>query len=219
MGLNVQYLIWVIPFAILCRQRWFLATFTAAAGTFMIFFFRMPIVNAHNFENLATFGMLKPFGAWTPPVASPSTQPAIVMLGNYGIPLLSLMLIVSLLIRVVRRGPVREETAGPTLPLIVPAALLVTALIIATAATWLMPDISAKQFEHRMKTELTSRYDVVEMEGKGVHQIRQSVWIPRAHIEQTANPTLNLSNLLLAWTFGSAILAAAWRPAPESNAA
>lgn len=209
-GLSAQYLIWVVPLALLCDQTRFLALYTLAAGVFLVFFYQMPMVNMLNTENLGTFAMLRPFGAWAPPLPSAAVRPYILFLGNFAAPLLCLGLVL-LRIAMARKPRSIEETVPPARRVLVPALVLVLAIVAATIVAAALPPLEPASYVVTVERKIGA-YDVVRYLGPTMMRPGSKIWVARSLFEDgVANPVLNISNVLLAWTAAAALITGLWR--------
>lgn len=210
-GLSIQYLIWVVPFALLCDRTRFLALYTVAAGVFVVFFYQFPRVNILNTENLGTFAMLEPFGAFAPPLPSAALRPSVLFLGNYVVPLLCLGVVVHG-IWAAARGGRTEAGLRPTPGRVVGPFVVFLALIgVATIVAALMPPLDPARYIVRVEEKIGA-YDVLRYLGPTMMRAGSKIWVARSLFEEgVANPILNISNVLLAWTAAAAALTALWR--------
>lgn len=209
-GLSIQYLTWVVPFAILCDRTRFLAFYTLAAGVFVVFFYQSPVLNLLNTENLGAFALLKPFGAWAPPLPHPAMRPYLLFIGNVAVPLLCLGFVVMRIAALLRPQPIEEFTPRPR-PILAPALVLLLAIGAATIAAVLLPPLDPAAFVGRIERKIGA-YDVVRYFGPTMMDPGSKIWIARSIAEPgVANPILNISNLLLTWTVAAALVAGFWR--------
>ena len=209
-GLSIQYLIWVVPFAVLCGRTRFLALYTLAAGVFLIYFYQSPMLNLLNTENLGTLALWKPFGAWAPPLPDPALRPYLLFLGNFAVPLLCLGFVVIRIAALLRPKPIEEFAPRPR-PILTPALVLLLAVAAATIAAVLLPPLEPAAFVAEVERKIGA-YDVVRYFGPTSMQPGSKIWIARSLAEEgVANPILNISNVLLAWTIVAALITAFWR--------
>jgi len=209
-GLSIQYLVWVVPFALLCGRTRFLAIYTLAAGIFTVYFYQSPMLNLLNTENLGTFALLKPFGAFGPSLPSPALRPYLLLLGNYAVPLICLGFFVIRIAALLRPKPIEEAVPAPR-PLLVPGLALVAAMGIGTLIAVLSPPLEPRSFVATVEQKIGG-YDVVRYYGPTMMRAGSKIWIARSLAEQGAgNPLFNIGNVLLAWTVAAAILTGLWR--------
>ena len=212
-GLSLQYLMWVIPFALLCGQTRFLAVYSLAAGLFVVFYYQMPVVNLPNTENLGALALLKPFGSWSPSVPSAAWRPFVLFLGNIVVPLSCLILLAVFVARaLLRRRDIQTQTAPCTTRIVAPAVIFLAVVAIATVWTALQPRIAPSSFLTRTD-EKVAAYDVVRYHGT-VTTMRPGsrIWIARSmDTPGTGNPILNVSNLAVLWVVGASLATALWR--------
>lgn len=211
-GLSVQYLAWIIPFAVLCGRWRFVALYTIAAGVFTFFYYLVPEINLLHIEDLGALAVLKPLAAFGP-VSPPMWMQLVLQLaGNVVIPLLLLGLAAFDITRLLSRTkPVDTEPAAALKPLLMPAAitLLLFALAVAWAAAQKKPDPYAwiARIEQRI-----DEYDVTRYRGAGIRE-GTKVWLATSLIDPFAMPggvnrILNVTNLGVAWIAVAALIAA-----------
>jgi hypothetical protein len=213
-GLTANYLCWVVPFALLCRRNNFLAIYTAAAGVFLVIYYRSPVLNLTNIDNLGAYGMLRPLGGWTPTLAGERWQDAIRLLGNLVVPLLFLGYAAYIVVRAILRKERVDEPVSPpgTLRYALPAACF--AIFIAALLVWaaMKPPLRSAPFIVTIERKIAA-YDVVRYRGPGLLNRGQKTWIGRTFLDPRAsNPILNLSNVGLAWVLAASAATALWRP-------
>lgn len=208
-GLSVQYLAWIIPFAVLCGRWRFVALYTVAAGLFTLFYYLLPEINLPHIEDLGGLAVLKPLAAFGP-VSPPIWMREVMQLdGNVVIPLLLLGLAAFEITRLLSRTKPAAtiEPIGDVKPLLIPAAavLLCCALAVAWAAAQPKPDpyVWIARIEQRI-----DEYDVSRYRGPGIRE-GTKVWLARSLIVPGGvNRILNVTNLGVAWIAVAALIAA-----------
>lgn len=209
-GLSIQYLMWIVPFAILCDRTRFLAFYTLAAGVFVVFFYQSPMLNLLNTENLGAFALLKPFGAWANPLPHAAMRPYLLFIGNIAVPLLCLGFVVLRIAALLRPKPIEEFAPRPR-PILTPALVLLLAVGAGTVIAVLLPPLDPAAFVGQVERKIGA-YDVVRYFGPTMMAPGSKIWIARSIAEPgVANPVLNISNLLLTWTVAAALLTGFWR--------
>ena len=210
-GMSPQYLCWVVPFAILRNRTRFLAAYTLVAGLFLILYYQSPVVSLFNIENLGAYGLLKPFGSWSPPLPDSNWTAVVRVIGNWAIPLLSLGYLVYAIVRAVRKRESGDEPPTPPLPrALVPVLGLV--VLIAAAAAWAAarPPIRDVAYIQRIEQKIAAQYDVIRYRGPAPPD-RGKMWIARSFLDPRAgNRVLNMSNVAVLWVLLSTA-AALWR--------
>lgn len=212
-GLTANYFCWIVPFLLLCRRYWFLAIYTLVAGVFLVIYYRAPYLNLSNIDNLGAYGMLKPFGGWTPTAAGETWQLVLRILGNVAVPLLSLGYAAWRVARALLRNERVAENESPAklTPYLVPAAVFAAFIGVWILWAWTQPKIEAEPYILRVEQKI-AEYDVVRYRGPGLLNRGQKTWIGRSFLEpQAANPVANLSNLGLLWVALAAAGTAVWR--------
>lgn len=201
-----QYLCWLVPFALLSGRLRFGALYTLIAGSFLVFFYRTIAVNKTTAIFAGAYALLTPAAALTPPPASAFVSRALVLTGNYVLPLFCLGYAVAVLARArtpLRPGPTTHS--GPRIA--VPGALLL--MFVGGAAIWAAaaPRITPAAFVDRILHKVDA-YDVVRFHGK--EEEDHLTWIPRRMARPSlAQPVMNLSTMLLALVAMSSVLT--WR--------
>jgi hypothetical protein len=200
-GLCPQYLMWIVPFALLCGRDRFFALYTLAAGTFLVFFYQCPVVNLPNGENLGAFALLRPLGAFSPPLPSPAVLPFVRFLGNLAVPLLCLGLVAFEIWRVFSRPTHDQPEAPPGLRTLAVPPLL-AALVFGGAVVWatLQPPLRVEPFILRIQQKIEA-YDVVRWRGPTMMERGSKIWVARSLVDpNAAHPFANIATLFLAWT-------------------
>lgn len=205
-GLSVQYLAWIVPFAVLCRRWRFLALYTIAAGLFLLFYYLLPVINLPHIDDLGGFALLHPLGAFGPPPPAEWVHPLMQLNGNVVIPLLLLGFAAFELVRLLAKPRPAEEHAIETRALIpAAAALLVFGIVMVWAAA--MPDIDAPTWIARVEQRI-GEYDAVRYRGPGV-RAGMKVWLARTLLEpRAANRIVNVTTIGIAWITIAALVAA-----------
>jgi hypothetical protein len=220
-GLSIQYLIWVIPFALLCERTKFLAVYTLTAGIFTVFYYQFPVVNLLNAENLGTFAMLKPFGAFAPPLPDGRLRPWVLFLGNIATPMVCLALVLFriALVLVKRERATELRPSFESKRYLAPAAVLLGALGLATIWAVMQPPIDPARYVPRIEEKIGD-YDVVRYFGPTMMVAGSKIWVARSLLQRgVGNPVFNIGNVLLLWVVCAAVLTAVWRvPRPEVTA-
>lgn len=213
-GLSIQYLVWVVPFALLCDRTRFLALYTIAAGVFVVFFYQFPKVNMLNTENLGTLAMLEPFGAFAPPLPSAGLRPYVLFLGNWAVPLLCLGLVVVGVVQAFRL-PLGGRPEAHTTPrrVVAPFVVFLAVIGMLTVIAALLPPLDPARYIVRIEEKIGA-YDVLRYLGPTMMRAGSKIWVARSLFEDgVANPIFNISNVLLAWTAAAAAVTGLWRSA------
>ena len=208
-GLSIQYLLWVVPLALFCGYRRFYAFYTLAAGLFVVFYYQLPLVNLLNAENLGAFALLEPLGSWSPPPITPAIRPAMLMIGNFIVPLSCLALVAYRVATAVLKPAVSEVESPPRVRAYVTPAVCML-LLVAIVAAWaaLLPPLSVDRFVARVN-EKVEAYDVVRYTGPTSMRKGSRIWIARSFAEPgVGNRVLNLRTLFVAWVISASIAAA-----------
>ena len=197
-GLCVQYLCWLVPLAILCGRIRFLAVYGLVAGVFVIYFYRVPIANLANVDNLATFALLRSLGEFSPPLPAPWAGHLVRLLGNWVLPLLLLSVATYWIAAALRR----ERVQSPVITVIPSLTIAATAFVLLACValwTWTRPPIQPEAFVARVEQKVGA-YDVVRYRGPLVVTPGAKVWIAGSAADSLrARSLLNLGNLMLAW--------------------
>lgn len=215
-GMSPQYLLWLVPFAILCGRTRFLAAYTLLAGLFLVGYYQTPFVNRFNIDNLGAYGLLRPLGSWSPPLGDPRLSAVTRFLGNWAIPLLCLGYLVFRLVQALRsREDVLEETSTVPVsrylaPVLALAGVLAGSMLWATAR----PPIPDVAYIQRIEQKIGA-YDVVRYRGP-MPPAHGKIWIARSFADPAAgNRLLNMSTVAAAWVLIWSTVAALRRAKPS----
>jgi hypothetical protein len=218
-GLCPQYLMWILPFALLTRRDRFFAAYSLVASVFVVFFYQCPIVNLPNGENLGAFAMLRPLGAFSPPLPSVAVLPFVRFLGNLAIPLLALGLVAYELARAVTRSDARARPPVDTRALLAPPLLALAVLGAAVAWAAVQPPLRVEPFIARVQEKIGA-YDVVRWNGPTMMAPGSKIWVARTFVdERGAHAIANLATLLLGWSVIVAIASLNKNPLPRPEEA
>jgi hypothetical protein len=204
-----QYLCWLAPFALLSGRLRFGSLYTLIAGTFLVLFYRTITVNTTTIIFAGAYGLLTPFAALTPPPASELVARALVITGNYVLPLFCLGYAIAVLVRSRKEAvPAPFARLGPGVAM--PAAILLVLVVVTVSWAAAAPEIAPAAFVDRILHKVEA-YDVIRYETR---QNEDLTWVPRRMAKPSlANPVLNLSSILLVLVAVSAVMT--WRGADE----
>jgi hypothetical protein len=218
-GLAPQYLCWLMPFMLLVGRTRFAAVYSLVTGLFLLLFYQLPRVNEFSVQNMGAWAFLKPFGGVSPPLPDPRWQSVARAAGNYAIPLLCLVYVVTVIARAVLRdrvSPALEPLARPRM-MAWPLAALVA--IVAAFAIWAAtkPPIHDLEFIYRTDRKILAQYDVLRYRGPAPPN-RNKMWVPRSYVEPVSNRVLNVNVLGIGWIVtwslaaaGTGIIRRRWR--------
>lgn len=104
-GLAPQYLLWIVPFLIICGYFRFGALYNLIVTLFLIFYYMNPWVSPENWENMGTFAMLKCLKALMPSkmFIDEGLTEVVMTLGNHVIPYTCLTIALYVLVYAVYR--------------------------------------------------------------------------------------------------------------------
>lgn len=203
-GLSVQYLGWILPFAVLCRRYSFVALYSLVAGLFVLLYYHVPQINLFHIEDLGALAMLKPL-AWLGPLPVEAGGLA-RMLGNVVVPLVLLGFAVFEVVKMLmRRLPLAPYVSARGAE----RAGLVLAVLFAIAVAWaaMQPRIDAMQYVTHVERRI-GEYDVVRYRGPHV-RAGMKVWIARSLVEEgVANRIVNATTIGVLWILLAAGFAA-----------
>ncbi|HEX8169929.1 MAG TPA: hypothetical protein VF824_05245 [Thermoanaerobaculia bacterium] len=203
-GLSVQYLCWILPFAILCERWIFVTLYGLAAGFFCVYYYQSPYVNLLNIDHLGAYGLLHPLGRFGPPLPPRAIRPLLQLDGNLIIPLLLLGFAAFRVTAMLARDErARDEPIEPHLS---PALAFV--VLIAIGATWaaLQPRVDPDTYVVRVEQKIGA-YDVVRYRGRSGAP-GTKLWLARSLLEPgVANPIVNATNIALAAVTAAAAMA------------
>jgi hypothetical protein len=205
-GLSIQYLCWIVPFAVLCGRTRFLTLYSVVAGTFCVFYYQAPVVNLPHVDDLGAYGLLHPFGAFGPPLPPLWIRDLLRIDGNI---LLPLLLIGFAALRIGGMIATRDRAAGfPPDPHLARYAMPAAALLVALAlgAVWaaMQPRVNPDAYVVRIEQKIAA-YDVVRYRGpSGTPGTK--VWIARSLAEPgVAHRVLNATTFALVAVLLSAV--------------
>lgn len=203
-GLSVQYLVWILPFAVLCRRYLFVATYTLCAGTFVLLYYHVPQINLFHIEDLGALAMLKGV-AWLGPVPVAAGGAARI-LGNMVVPLLLLGFAAFEMVKMLmRRLPLTPAVS----PRGAERSAIAVAVLFAFAAIWaaMQPRIDATRYVAHVERRI-GEYDVVRYRGPHV-RAGMKVWIARSLVEDgVAHRAVNATTIGVLWIILAAGFAA-----------
>lgn len=205
-GLSVQYLAWIVPFAVLCRRWLFVALYTIAAGLFLFFYYLLPEINLRHVEDLGGFALLHPLGAFGPPPPAEWVHPLMQLTGNAVIPLLLLGFAAFEIVRFLAKPRMtpQEHAIGTRALIPAAAALVLFGIVMAWAAA--MPDVDAYSWIARVEQRI-GEYDAVRYRGPAV-QPGMKVWLARTLLEPAAaNRVVNVTTIGISWIALAAVAA------------
>lgn len=211
-GLSPQYLSWLVAFAILAGRTRFLGVYTLLAGLFLVVYYRLPLVNRINVDNMGAYGLLRPLGAFSPAAAGPELRAVALLLGNYAIPLFCLGYVIYDVVRVIRTSAPAPQAVADVRPAryLLPAGVVTLLVMLAGGWARTFPAIDAPVFVQRIEQKITAQYDVVRyprpVPGRG------RIWVPRSVMEEgRANRVLHAANFAAVWVVAAAALTFFWR--------
>lgn len=177
-GMSPQYLMWIVPFLLICGNRRYAALYSLAAGLFLLTYYRHTGPDGFNYENLGALAPLRPLSWLTPSITD---TPLFTILGSAVIPLSALAFFVVQLLTAMRRAP-----AGETAP---PVSFWPTAVAMAVVIAALM--MPATQ---RFTTAKTAQYAMTRHHGPGLRHPGEPTWI----IEERRSP-VNAASIGCVW--------------------
>jgi len=205
-GLSVQYLCWIVPFAILCDRLRFLALYSAVAGIFCLFYYEAPVVNLPHIDDLGAYGLLHPFGAFGPPMPPLWIRDVVRIDGNILLPLLLLGFAAWRLAAMLAGGE-RATTPAPEPHLAryaAPAAALLIALAVGAAWAAAQPRVDPDAYVVRIEQKIEA-YDVVRYRGPSGTP-GSKVWLARSLVEpEHAHRVINVTTVGLVAVLLSAL--------------
>ncbi len=205
-GLSVQYLAWIVPFAVLCRRWRFIALYTIAAGLFLLFYYLLPEINLRHVEDLGGFALLHPFGAFGPPPPPEWVRALMQLNGNVVIPLLLLGFAAFEIVRLLAKPQAPEEHVIGRRALI-PAAIAIAIFGIVLIWAAAMPDVDAYTWIARVEQRI-GEYDAVRYRGPGIRE-GTKVWLARTLLEPgAANRVVNVTTIGITWIAVAGLMAA-----------
>lgn len=167
-GMSPQYLLWIVPFLLVCGYWRFAAIYSLAAGWFLLVYYHHSGPTGFNWENLGAFAPLRPLSWLVPPVTDTALFP---VLGSLVIPIAALLFFAVQLIQAMRRKEAVEasEPHVSLVPTAVAAAVVVLALLIPAKPT-------AARFEATV-AEKTAQYAMKRYHGPGLRHPDEPTWV------------------------------------------
>ena len=177
-GMSPQYLLWIVPFLLICGYTRYAALYSLAAGWFLLIYYRHPGPDGFNYENLGALAPLRSVAWLTPPMTDTSL---FTILGSLVIPLSALAFFVIQLIKAMRRTTATE----PVVPVSFwPTAVAIAVVILALLVPSQPATLNAK----------TADYAMTRYHGPGLRHPDEPTWI----IEQRHSP-VNAASIGYAW--------------------
>ena len=191
----------------------FLGVYTLVAGFFLVCYYRTPVLNGLNIENLGAYGFLESLGFLSPPVSPPPLVSIARFLGNWAIPLFCLGYVIYEVLRVVLKNVRREDAAAPALPMryAMPVAIVAVLVVITLLIASRWPPIDPRAYIVTIERKITDDYDVLRYRGQ-LPPGRGKVWVPRAMVEG-GRPLANASTAAAGWVVAAAAMTGFWRRA------
>ncbi|MGA8809846.1 MAG: hypothetical protein WB973_18390, partial [Thermoanaerobaculia bacterium] len=203
-GSAPQYLMWIVPFAILSFDLAFAALYNFVCAITLVLYYQAPGTLGRNLENLGTYAPLRHFAWLAPSMTTLSEKSQIVFYsGDVIIPLMAIAFFVIVVLQIVRRRPrfagtmvVRQLAAG--------VPLLVVVLLLGAGCVWakLQPSITGAAFTRRVRGRIESEYWCVRFVEINPHNPKAPVWVMPSYADPaiTARP-VNAFTIGIGWTF------------------
>ena len=189
-GLSPQYLLWLVPFFLVCGRERFAALYTLVAGIFLVIYYHHPGLTGFNMENLGAYAPLKPL-SWLAPAATFMTAKTFLF-GALGNVVLAVSLLIYFVVAVVksgRREPMDEqETELSPSQLLGPVLVGIAVVVLAGMVAWTLPGTTREQFEQTVATK-TAHYAMDRYEGPGLVNRHEPTWVIRAYSGRPVTPS------------------------------
>lgn len=215
-GLSPQYLLWLVPFLLVCGRERFAALYGLIAGTFLVIYYHHPGLSGFNMENLGAYAPLKPL-AWLAPAATSMGLKTFLfgILGNFFLPLSLLIYFVRETVKSGARTPLEEhEPASSERQLLAPVAIALGLTLAAAIVAWAMPDPTGADFAATMQRK-TAQYAMHRYTGPGLVNPHEPTWVIPAHAGVDVMPSpIDAPVIGYVWVF--LWVAAVWRAAPRT---
>lgn len=217
-GLGPQYLMWLVPFLLICARDRYSALYTLLAGLFLVLYYHNPGVHQNNFENLGAYAPLCAL-RWLTPAADAIEAKALllVLVGNFLLPFSALVFFLIELLRASRRAP--SEEIPPPLgagQLVAPAALAVLVVAASGIIAMSLPEVTPRQFSE-MVHRRTAEYDMYRYRGPGLVHPHEPAWIIPAFRHEVQAAPVNIVTIGYVWVLAWA--GASWLLAPRARLA
>ena len=211
-GSAPQYLMWIVPFAILSFDLAFAALYNFVCAITLLLYYQAPGVLGRNLENLGTYAPLRRFIWLAPSMTSLSEKSQIVFYsGDVIIPLIAIAFFAIVVLQILRRTP---RFAGTTAvrPLAACVPLLVVALLLGAGCVWatLQPSITGSEFTRRIRGRIESEYWCVRFVEINPHNPKAPVWVMPSYVDSAiAARPVNAFTIGIGWTLLWTIAASA----------
>ena len=189
-GIGPQYLLWMVPFLLICVKVGYAALYNLLAGIFLIIFYQTPGLAGHNMENLGAFGPLESF-AWLAPAATLTDVKALlfVILGDFLIPVSALAFFLLELLKAGRRAPQEQSTPPFSLrQLLAPIAGAIAIVLVLTLVARTLSEPSAGDYD-RIVHKRASEYAMRLYTGPGLVHPSEPAWVIPAFAGEPVRPS------------------------------
>lgn len=215
-GLSPQYLLWLVPFLLVCGRERFAAWYSLVAGLFLVIYYAHPGLTGFNVENLGAYAPLKPL-AWLAPVPRFMAAKTFLFgfLGNFVLPVSLCIYFLLEVIKSGRRVPLEDEPE-PALSerrLLTPV-LVATALTLIAAVAMAFEDRTSAQFEKMLERKIP-QYEMHRYHGEGLVNPQEPTWVIPI-FARIPKPSLPVDALTFGYAWVLLWTVAAWRLAPRT---
>jgi hypothetical protein len=214
-GSAPQYLMWIVPFAILSFDLAFAALYNFVCAITLLLYYQAPGALGRNLENLGTYAPLRPFTWLAPSMTSLSEKSQIVFYsGDVIIPLIAIAFFAVIVLQILRRPP-RSAGTTPVTPIQRRAAyvpLLVVAMLLGAGCVWakLQPSITGHEFTRQIRGRIENEYWCVRFVEINPHNPKAPVWVMPSYVDPAiAARPVNAFTIGIAWTLLWTIAASA----------
>src|SRR5207249_7196270 len=177
-GIGPQYLLWMVPFLIICGKVGYAALYNLLAGIFLIIFYQTPGLAGLNMENLGAFGPLTSFAGLAPAATMTDVKALLfVVFGDFLIPVSALVFFLVELLKAGRRAPQEQSTPPFSLrQLLAPIAGAIAIVLVLTVVARTLPEPSAADYD-RIVHERASEYAMRLYTGPGLVHPSEPAWV------------------------------------------
>ena len=224
-GSAPQYLVWIVPFAMVCGEIAFAAIYNLLCAAVLLLYYQTPGTYGRNIENLAAYAPLRHFAWLAPSLANVSAKTQIVFYGgDVIIPLAALAFFIVAMFRVARTVRPFDVPSQPVMPLHRRAAgvsLLAVAVLLSAGCLWAKPGprITGAQLMRQIRSRIDAEYWCVRFKEVNPFNRDAALWVLPSFVDPSlAARPLNAFTIgagwTLIWTAGAALMATRMRKAP-----
>lgn len=208
-GFAPQYLIWIVPFALLSGDLAFAALYNFLCGIILLLYYQTPGTDGRNIENLATYSPLRGFTWLAPSLTNLSEKNQIVFYaGDVIIPLATIAFFIVAMLRIARPARRFVVPSQPVMPIqrrTVGISLLVVAFLLGSGCVWakLGRRITGRQLTEQIQARIDVEYWCVQFKkANPLNRADAPVWVLPSFVNPSiAARPVNVSTIGVGWIF------------------